>query len=69
MCYRGQTVFKTDDAFPFSVLVLGNKVKDPSDRETSRLPHRIHNLPAYLALNRFTLVVVSLSLEENRLFS
>lgn len=55
---EGHTLFKTDDAFPFNVLVLWNNVKEPSDKEvtTSRLPHRIHNLAAYLVLNRFTLV-------------
>lgn len=50
--------------------MLWNKIKNPSGREeaTSRLPHRIHNAATYLALNRFTSLVVSLSLEVDRLF-
>lgn len=63
-------VFQAHEAFWLNVFVLWKKIKDPSGREeaTSRLPHRIHNLATYLVLNRFTLVVVSLSLEEDRLF-
>lgn len=63
-------VFQAHEAFWLNVFVLWKKIKDASGREeaTSRLPHRIHNLATYLVLNRFTLVVVSLSLEEDRLF-
>lgn len=63
-------VFQGGEAFPLNVFMLWNKIKNPSGREeaTSRLPHRIHNAATYLALNRFTSLVVSLSLEVDRLF-
>lgn len=50
--------------------MLRNKIKIPSGREetASRLPHRTHYVATYLALNRFTSAVVSLSLEVDRFF-
>jgi len=53
-----------------NVFVLWNKIKNPSGREeaTSRLPNRIRNVATSLALNRFTSVVVNLSLEVDRFF-
>lgn len=71
MCVMLTTqVFQGDEAFALNIFMLWNKINNPSGREEarSRLAHRICNVATYLALNRFTSVVVILSLEVDRFF-